>query len=124
MVTIYQTFSNDEMDKNERMEEDVFNKIKVKINIEMNQNTLELYTAKNIATTFQRIRKYGGYHVYDDLRLAMKSSKFDSIIVKHMDYIMKTTRVKIEIINDEITHDYKKEVNIDDENCEMYLIRK
>ena len=90
----------------------------------MNQNTLELYTAKNIATSFQRIRKYGGYHVYDELRLIIKSSKFDEIIKKHMDYIMKTTRVKIEIVNDLITYDYKKDMEIDDDICEMYLIKK
>lgn len=123
IVTIYQTFAMEEMGKNERMDEDVVNKIKVKINIEMNENTLELYTAKNIATSFQRIRKYGGYHVYDNLRLAIKSSKFDSIIKKHMEYIMKTTRVEVEIVNDLITCDYKKDMEIDDEICEMYLIK-
>jgi isoleucyl-tRNA synthetase len=105
--------------------EDIFNKLKIKLNVLMDENTNELYIAKNIATMFQRLRKYGGFHVYDELRLIMKENVLKNLIEKHMDYIMKTTRVKIELISNDIDiYNYKNIIDINDVSCEMYLIKK
>jgi hypothetical protein len=91
----------------------------------MDENTTELYIAKNIATMFQRLRKYGGFHVYDELRLVMKENTFKNLIKKHMDYIMKTTRVEIELVSNEIdVYDFNKIVEINEVDCNMYLIKK
>jgi len=108
-----------------KIQEDIYNKLKIKLNIIMDDNTNELYIAKNIATMFQRMRKYGGYHVFDNLRLIIKENKFKDIIMKHMEYIMKTTRVVIEIIDidSDISFDYYKSNEINDEVCEMYLVK-
>ena len=56
----------------------------------------------------------------------MKTNKYTSIVMKHQEYIFKTTRVNIEIIDDitNIKFDFYKEMNILDEVCDMYLINK
>jgi hypothetical protein len=55
----------------------------------------------------------------------MKENIFKNLIKKHMIYIMKTTRVEIELISDDIDiFDFKKNLDINDVACEMYLIRK
>ena len=77
-----------------------------------------------IATTFQKLRKLGGFHVYDNLRLVMKTNKYTSIVMKHQEYICKTTRVNIEIIYDITIFSFYKEMTILDEICNMYLIKK
>ena len=124
LVKILQVLPNDE-ENGYKTTEDIYNKLKIKLNIEMDENTNELYIAKNIATMFQRLRKYGGFHVYDELRLVMKENTFKNLIKKHMVYIMKTTRVEIELIENEITiYNYKNIVNINDVECDMYLIKK
>jgi hypothetical protein len=75
---------------------------------------------------FQKLRKLGGFHVYDNLRLVMKTNKYNSLVMKHQDYIFKTTRVNIEIIDNslDLKYDFHKEVPILDEICYMYLINK
>ena len=123
LVTIHQVLP-DSGEEGYKTSEDIYNKLKIKLNIQMDENTMELYIAKNIATMFQRLRKYGGFHVYDNLRLFISENKFKNIIQKHMDYIMKTTRVKVEIITEKLTiFDYNKIVEINEEDCDMYLVR-
>ena len=124
LVTILQAIPDD-ADKDCKTKEDIYAKLKIKLNIQMDENTNELYVAKNIATMFQRLRKYGGYHVFDNLRLLIKENKFKDIIMKHMEYIMKTTRVLVEIIDKDNTgvFDYYKSVEINDEVCHMYLTK-
>jgi hypothetical protein len=93
-------------------------------NIDMDDNTMELYIAKNIATTFQRLRKIGGFHVYDKLRLIMKNNKYSEIVDKHMEYIYKTTRVNIELIDESLTDfSFNKQIEVNDETCDMYLVK-
>jgi len=42
-----------------------------------------------------------------------------------MKYIMKTTRIEIEIVSDEIyIYDFNKIVEINDVECNMFLIKK
>jgi isoleucyl-tRNA synthetase len=123
LVEVFQSI-DDPIEIYEAIDEDLENKLKVKINIEMDENTNEMYIAKNIATSFQRLRKIGGFHVYDNLRLVVKENEFKDIIEKRMDYIMKTTRVKIEIVTNSLTvYDFKKEMIVNEKECEMYLIR-
>jgi hypothetical protein len=123
LVTIHQVLP-DNVEEGFKTTEDIYNKLKIKLNVQMDENTMELYIAKNIATMFQRLRKYGGFHVYDNLRLFIGENKFKNIIEKHMDYIMKTTRVKVEIITEKLTtFDYNKIVEINEEDCDMYLVR-
>jgi len=100
------------------------NKLKIKLNLEMDENTNELYIAKNIATAFQRLRKIGGFHVYDNLRLVMKNNEYSSIIKKHMDYMVKTTCVTIELIDKPLVkYDFYKNLEVSDVLCDMYLVR-
>ena len=121
LVTVHQILPIDQ-DDGFKMEENIYNKLKIKINIQMDENTLELFIAKNIATMFQKLRKDGGFHVYDNLRLIIKENKFKNIILKHMDYIVKTTRTQIDIVNEELkTYNFHKCVEINDEICDMYL---
>ena len=55
----------------------------------------------------------------------MKSNIHDSIILKHMDYIMKTTRCPIKIVNEDVQHyDYYKLMEINNIEYHMYLIKK
>ena len=89
----------------------------------MDENTNELYIAKNIATSFQRLRKIGGFHVYDNLRLLMKNNKYSEIVKKHMEYIVKTTRVQVELIDRDITNNFYKSMEINEVLCDLYLIR-
>ena len=108
-----------------KIEEDFHHKLRIKLNIEMDETTSELYISKNIAAGFQRVRKIGGFHVYDNLTLVMKSNIHDSIILKHMDYIMKTTRCPIKIVNEDVQHyDYYKLMEINNIEYHMYLIKK
>jgi len=123
LVTIHQVIP-DESEPGFKVEEDIYNKIKIKLNIDADENTNELYISKNISTAFQRLRKIGGYHVYDELRLVIKENQFKPIIIKHMDYIMKTTRVEIEIVKNEINYDFHRMVEINDVECDMFLIKK
>jgi isoleucyl-tRNA synthetase len=123
LITVYQVIPDDQ-DKGYKVDEDNMCHLKIKLNIEMDENTNELYIAKNIATMFQRLRKVGNFHVYDNLRLIMKNNKYANIIIKHMEYIMKTTRVEIELIEDKLDqYDLFKTIDINDETCEMYLVK-
>jgi isoleucyl-tRNA synthetase len=123
LVTVYQIIPTNQED-GYKISEDLSNKLKIKLNIIMDETSTELYIAKLIATTFQKLRKLGGFHVYDNLRLVMKTNKYTSIVMKHQDYIFKTTRVNIEIIDDITTFNFYKEMSILDEICDMYLINK
>lgn len=123
LVSIFQTIA-DPIESYEEVMEDNINKIKIKLNIEMDQNTTELYIAKNIATTFQRLRKFGGFHVYDNLRLIIKTNEYKNIIEKHMNYIMKTTRVFVEVLDViEEKYDFNKIIEINEIECDMYLLK-
>jgi isoleucyl-tRNA synthetase len=127
LITIYQAIPDNESSthglKCYKVKEDNLNKLKIKLNIEMDENTNELYIAKNIATTFQRLRKIGGFHVYDNLRLLMKNNKYSEIVKKHMEYIVKTTRVQVELIDRDITNNFYKSMEINEVLCDLYLIR-
>jgi len=123
LINIFQIIP-DNISSEYKVEEDTYNCLKVRLNITMDENANELYIVKNIATAFQRIRKYGSFHVYDNLRLIMKTNKYSEILKKHMDYAFKTTRVMIEITeNDLETYDYFKTMEVNDEMIDMYLIR-
>jgi isoleucyl-tRNA synthetase len=99
-------------------------KIKIKLNIQTDETTEELFVAKTIASMFQRMRKNGGFRVIDSLRLCIKENEFQNIVLKHMEYIMKTTRVPVEVVkNDETKYDYHETVKINDVVCEMYLVK-
>jgi len=125
LVTVHQLIPTSQED-GYKISEDLRNKLKIKLNIIMDDASTELYIAKLIATTFQKLRKLGGFHVYDNLRLVMKTNKYTSLVMKHQEYICKTTRVNIEIIDDIINlkYDFYKEMTILDEICDMYLINK
>ena len=123
LINVYQVIPDNES-SNIKVKEDIINKIKIKLNIEMDNNTFELFIAKNIATTFQRMRKIGNFHVYDDLRLLMINNEYSYIILKHMEYIMKTTNVLIELINNRLdNYDFNKKSDINEIECNMYLIK-
>jgi hypothetical protein len=114
------------VDKDDRFKllEDSELKIKIKLNIQTDETTEELFIAKTIASMFQRMRKNGGFRVIDSLRLCIKENEFQNIVSKHMEYIMKTTRVPVEIVkNDETKYDYHETVKINDVVCEMYLVK-
>ena len=99
-------------------------KIKIKLNIQTDETTEELFVAKTIASMFQRMRKNGGFRVIDSLRLCIKENDFQNIVLKHMEYIMKTTRVPVEVVkSDETKYDYHETVKINDVVCEMYLVK-
>jgi isoleucyl-tRNA synthetase len=127
LITIYQVIPENESSTHSlkcyKVKEDNLNKLKIKVNIEMDENTNELYIAKNIATSFQRLRKIGGFHVYDNLRLLMKNNKYSEIVKKHMEYIVKTTRVQVELIDKSIVHNFYKSMEINEVFCDMYLIQ-
>ena len=123
LVTVFQIIPSNQED-GYKISEDLRNKLKIKLNIVMDETSTELYIAKLIATTFQKLRKLGGFHVYDNLRLIMKTNKYNSLVMKHQDYIFKTTRVNIEINDDITTFNFYKEMNILDVVCNMYLINK
>ena len=123
LITVYQVIPDSEA-STYKVKEDNINKLKIKLNLEMDENTNELYIAKNIATAFQRLRKIGGFHVYDNLRLVMKNNEYSSIIKKHMDYMVKTTCVTIELVDKPLgKSDFYKNLEVSDVLCDMYLIR-
>jgi len=124
-ITVYQIIPDGETSTcSYKVKEDNVNKLKIKLNIDMDANTMELYIAKNIATTFQRLRKIGGFHVYDKLRLLMKNNKYSEIVDKHMEYIYKTTRVDIELIDESLKDfSFNKQIEVNDEICDMYLVK-
>jgi hypothetical protein len=110
--------------ENVKLEEDKINKLKIKMDISYNEETEELFIAKTIATNFQKMRKLAGFHIYDSLKLVMKDSYYNSIIIKHMDYISKITRLPIEIItNDLLEYSYKKDFEINDKSMDLYLVK-
>jgi len=123
LITVYQVIPDNES-LNYKTKEDNLNKIKIKLNLEMDENTNELYIAKNIATSFQRLRKIGGFHVYDNLKLLMLNNQYSSLVKKHQEYIMKTTRVEVEVINEKLEiYDFYKQIEVNDVFCDLYLIR-
>ncbi len=71
----------------------------LKIYTQSNELLEELYEMKNIATTFQKMRKEAQLHPTDDVRLLICSneSEFIAKIKKHKDYIKNITRKYIEI---------------------------
>ena len=89
----------------------------------MDSTTNELYIAKLIATNFQKLRRLGGFHVYDNLRLLMKNNKYSDIVKKHMEYIVKTTRVQVELVDQISMYSFYKNMEINEVLCDMYLIR-
>ena len=122
-VKVYQVISENQ-ELNIKTEEDILNKLRIKLNIEIDEMITELYISKNIAAGFQRLRKMGGFHVYDNLTLAIKSNIHDELIIKHMDYIMKTTRHPIEIVSQSLSYyDYYAAMEINNTEYHMYLIR-
>jgi valyl-tRNA synthetase len=73
LVTVHQLIPTSQED-GYKISEDLSSKLKIKLNVLLDDTTNELYIAKLIATTFQKLRKLGGFHVYDNLRLVMKTN--------------------------------------------------
>ena len=123
LVTVLQIIE-DTSDDNFKIEEDIFNRIKIKVNIESNNEIEELYIAKNIATKFQNLRKIGEYHSYDTLKLVMCDNMYTKIVLKHMEYIKKITRVPIEIVSTKLSsYDNHKCFELNSCNMDLYLIK-
>ena len=59
-------------------------KIKIKLNIQTDETTEELFVAKTIASMFQRMRKNGGFRVIDSLRLCIKENEFQNKAIKDL----------------------------------------
>ena len=73
----------------------------IKVYIQSNPMLEELYEMKNIATTFQKMRKEAKLHPTDNVRLIISTSEilFIEKLEKHKDYIKDITRKYIEIVN-------------------------
>ena len=123
LVSVHQIIEDNHFE-NIKIEEDITNKIKIKVDINSDKNTEELFIAKIIATNFQRARKYGGFHAYDSLRLVMKENLYSDIVIKYMDYIKHITRVEIEIITKDLdTYLFSKNFEIENNNIMLYLLK-
>ena len=123
LLTIHQIIE-DSNSENIKIEEDIINRIKIKVDINSDKNTEELFIAKIIATNFQRARKFGGFHAYDSLRLVMKENIYSDIVVKYMDYIKHITRVEIEIISKDLdSYLFSKNFEIENNNVMLYLLK-
>ncbi len=71
----------------------------LKVYTQSNNHLEELYEMKNIATTFQKMRKEAKLHPTDDVRLLICSNEIGFIkkIEKHKFYISRITRKMIEV---------------------------
>jgi isoleucyl-tRNA synthetase len=122
LVRVFQVI-DEKNDINIKTEEDIINRIKVKVDIISDIYTEELFIAKRIATNFQLSRKYGGYHPYDSVRLIMDENEFTHIVIKYAEYINKITRTPIEITKEELSsYSYCKVFEIDGKPMKIYLI--
>ena len=122
LVRVFQVI-DEKNDINIKTEEDIINRIKVKVDIISDIYTEELFIAKRIATNFQLSRKYGGYHPYDSVRLIMDENEFTHIVIKYAEYINKITRTPIEITKEELSsYSYSKVFEIDGKPMKIYLI--
>ena len=122
LVKIFQVI-DEKNDINIKTEEDIINRIKVKVDIISDIYTEELFIAKRIATNFQLSRKYGGYHPYDSVRLIMDDNEFTHIVIKYAEYINKITRTPIEITKEELSsYSYYKVFEIDGKPMKIYII--
>lgn len=122
LVKVFQVI-DEKNDINIKTEEDIINRIKVKVDIISDIYTEELFIAKRIATNFQLSRKYGGYHPYDSVRLIMDENEFTHIVIKYAEYINKITRTPIEITKEELSsYSYSKVFEIDGKPMKIYLI--
>jgi hypothetical protein len=121
-VNVFQVI-DEKNDINIKTEEDIINRIKVKVDIISDIYTEELFIAKRIATNFQLSRKYGGYHPYDSVRLIMDENEFTNIVIKYSEYINKITRTPIEITKEELSsYSYCKVFEIDGKPMKIYII--
>jgi isoleucyl-tRNA synthetase len=122
LVRVFQVI-DEKNDINIKTEEDIINRIKVKVDIISDIYTEELFIAKRIATNFQLSRKYGGYHPYDSVRLIIDENEFTNIVIKYSEYINKITRTPIEITKEELSsYSYCKVFEIDGKPMKIYLI--
>ena len=122
LVKVFQVI-DEKNDINIKTEEDIINRIKVKVDIISDIYTEELFIAKRIATNFQLSRKYGGYHPYDSVRLIMDDNEFTHIVIKYAEYINKITRTPIEITKEELSsYSYYKVFEIDGKPMKIYII--
>ena len=122
LVKVFQVI-DEKNDINIKIEEDIINRIKVKVDIISDIYTEELFIAKRIATNFQLSRKYGGYHPYDSVRLIMDENEFTNIVIKYSEYINKITRTPIEITKEELSsYSYCKVFEIDGKPMKIYII--
>ena len=122
LVRVFQVI-DEKNDINIKTEEDIINRIKVKVDIISDIYTEELFIAKRIATNFQLSRKYGGYHPYDSVRLIMDENEFTHIVIKYSEYINKITRTPIEITKEELSsYSYCKVFEIDGKPMKIYII--
>jgi isoleucyl-tRNA synthetase len=123
LVKVFQVIDETD-DVNIKTEEDLSNRIKVKVDINTDKSTEELFIAKTIATNFQRSRKYGGFHPYDSVRLIMDKNEFTDIVLRYADYIGKITRVPIEIVDTEINDfTFSKVFELESKKMKVYLIK-
>lgn len=81
----------------------------IKIYIQSNEYLEELYEMKNIATTFQKMRKEAKLHPTDIVRLIINTSNSQLIQKnnKHKNYIRQITRSNVEIIENLNENDIK-----------------
>lgn len=122
LVRVFQVI-DEKNDINIKTEEDIINRIKVKVDIISDIYTEELFIAKRIATNFQLSRKYGGYHPYDSVRLIMDENEFTNIVIKYAEYINKITRTPVEITKEELSsYSYCKVFEIDGKPMKIYII--
>lgn len=73
----------------------------IKVYIQSNTQLEELYEMKNVASTFQKMRKEAKLHPTDNVRLIVNTTDKEYIkkLKKHITYIKDITRVYIEIVD-------------------------
>ena len=97
----------------------------IKVYIQSNTQLEELYEMKNVATTFQKMRKEAKLHPTDNVRLIVNSTDEEYIkkLKKYITYIKDITRVYIEIVDMLNEHDVE-EILIKKDNFYILGIRK
>ncbi len=97
----------------------------IKVYIQSNTQLEELYEMKNVATTFQKMRKEAKLHPTDNVRLIVNSTDEEYIkkLKKHITYIKDITRVYIEIV-DMLNERDVEEILIKKDNFYILGVRK
>jgi isoleucyl-tRNA synthetase len=95
----------------------------MKVYIQSDSYVEQLYEMKNIATTFQKMRKDAKLHPWDDVRLVIcnQDKEFQEKVNKHKYYIYNVTRTYIEVV------DVLNEIEVDKiifKNNDYYILEK